>query len=70
MSSKRSFQNVVVARASAGSFCAAQELGVHAHDQHLLVVRAVEDADAPALGQALAGAPQEVVVELLRARAP
>ena len=39
---------------------------MHAHDQDLLVVRAVEDADAPALGQAPDVAPQEVVVELLR----
>src|SRR5262249_61924629 len=40
-----------------------EEFQVHAHDQDLLVVRTVEDADAPALGPALDVAPQEVVVE-------
>ena len=34
-------------------------------DEHLLVVRAVEDADAAALGQRLHVAPEEIVVELL-----
>ncbi len=38
---------------------------MHAHDEDLLVVRAVEDADAPALRQALDVAPHEVVVEVL-----
>src|SRR5262245_5234152 len=42
-----------------------EELGVDAHRHHLLVVGAVEDADAPALRQRARGAPQEVVVELL-----
>jgi hypothetical protein len=37
---------------------------VHAHDQHFLVIGAVEDADAAALGQFAGGAPQEVVLEL------
>ena len=37
-----------------------------AHDEHLLVVGAVEDADAAALGQAPDVAPHEVVVEVLR----
>ena len=37
---------------------------MHAHDQDLLVVRTVEDADAPALGQALDVAPHEIVVEV------
>ena len=39
---------------------------MHAHDEDFLVVRTVEDADAPALGQASDVAPHEVVVELLR----
>ena len=39
-----------------------------AHDEDLLVVRAVEDADVAALGQLPLVAPQEVVVELLRRR--
>jgi len=42
-----------------------QDLGVHLRDQHLLVVGAVEDPDAAALGQAALAAPQEVVVEVL-----
>jgi hypothetical protein len=41
---------------------------VHAHDQHFVVVRAVEDADAPALGQLARGAPQEIVLEFGHAR--
>ena len=41
---------------------------VDLHDQHVFVVRAVEDADAAALGQALHAAPQEGVIELLGAR--
>ena len=39
---------------------------MHAHDEDFLVVRTVEDADAPALGQVSDVAPHEVVVELLR----
>ena len=42
-----------------------QHLGMHAHDQDLFVVRAIEDADAPAFGQALDVAPHKVVVEVL-----
>jgi len=42
-----------------------QNFRVHTHDQHLFVVRAIEDPDAAALGQAGAAAPQKVVVELL-----
>ncbi|OIQ69211.1 hypothetical protein GALL_491890 [mine drainage metagenome] len=41
---------------------------MHAHDQHLFVVRAIEDADAPALGQVAGGAPEEVVLKFLRTR--
>jgi hypothetical protein len=42
-----------------------EPLGMHAHREHLLVVRAIEDADAAALGRARRHAPEEVVVELL-----
>src|SRR5262244_949361 len=42
-----------------------EQLLVHPYRQHLLVVRAIEDADAPAFGEATSAAPQEVVVELL-----
>ena len=47
-----------------------QKLGVHPHDQHFLVVAAVEDADAAALGQVLRAPPHVVVVELLAESAP
>src|SRR3954453_15326841 len=43
-------------------------LGVHAQRDDLLVVRAVEDPDPPALGRGLHDPPQERVVELLRGR--
>jgi hypothetical protein len=45
-----------------------QVFGVHLHGEHLLVVTAIEDADAPALGQVPQAAPQVVMVELFRAR--
>jgi hypothetical protein len=51
-----------------GQPLALEELGMHADHQHLLVVRAVEDADAAALGEALRAAPEKVVVELFVAR--
>ena len=35
------------------------------HDQHFLVIRAVEDADPAAFGQDPGVSPEEVVVELL-----
>src|SRR5438552_9027688 len=54
--------------ASVGNAFAAQDLRVHAHDQDLLVVRAVEDADTPALGEQARAAPQEIVLQLLGAR--
>lgn len=41
---------------------------MYAHDQHLFVVRAVENADAPAFGQVARGAPEEIVLQFLRAR--
>ena len=40
---------------------------MHAHDEHFLVIGAVEDADAPAFGQAAGGAPEKVVFEFLGA---
>ena len=43
-----------------------EELGMHADDEDFLVVRTVEDPNAPALGQASGVAPHEVVVEILR----
>ena len=56
-----------VALAGAGwQLLAGQDLRVHAHHEHLLVVGAVEDADVAARRQATGIAPQVVVVELLR----
>src|SRR5512134_2104582 len=43
-----------------------QQRLVDSHHQNLLVVGAVEDANAPALGQMLHAAPQVIVVEVLR----
>jgi hypothetical protein len=42
-----------------------QYLAVHAHDQPLFVVRAVEYPDTPALRQTLYVPPHEVVIEIL-----
>ena len=39
---------------------------MHANDQHLLVVGAVEDADAAALRQTLRGAPEKIVLQFRR----
>ena len=36
---------------------------MHANDQHLFVLAAIENADAAALGQAACRAPQEIVIE-------
>ena len=67
MSASRSSQIFFPTRRG-GSFVSLQDLGVHPHDEHFLVVRTVEDADAPALGQVSDVAPHEVVVEFLRRR--
>src|SRR5262249_25823557 len=48
---------------------ALQQFGMDPHDQDLLVVRAVEDADPPARGQPPRDAPEKIVVELLGAGA-
>ena len=67
MSSKRCFQ-IFLVTSSAGMRCFLQQLGMHAHHQHLLVVGAVEDADVAALRQAARAAPQIIVVEFLGRR--
>ena len=41
---------------------------MHAGDQHLLVIGAVEDADAAAFRQVARGAPEKIVLQLARAR--
>ena len=58
----------IFADKSLGQPLAFQIFRVNAYDQHLFVVRAIEDADAPALRQRLGDAPQEIVIELLMAR--
>src|SRR5262249_16096035 len=47
---------------------ALEEIGMHADYEHLLVVRAVTDADAPPLLRLLERAPEELVIQLLRRR--
>src|SRR5262249_20575537 len=47
---------------------ARQHLRMHPRNQHILVVRAVEDADAPALRQRLGDAPEKIMIELFGAR--
>src|SRR6267142_353228 len=54
--------------APVGNAFAAQDLRAHADDQDFLVIRAVEDADTPALREHARAAPQEIVLQLLRAR--
>src|SRR6185295_7566515 len=46
-------------------FLCGEQLIVDTYDEHLLVVGAVEDPDAPALRQRAEASPQVVVVELL-----
>src|SRR6202041_1523301 len=47
---------------------ALEQLLVYADHEHLFVVGAIEDSDSAALGDALVGAPHEVVIELLDRR--
>ena len=49
-------------------FLPLQQFGMHAHDQGLLVVRAVEDADPSSLRDADRRAPEKIVREILLAR--
>ena len=51
-----------------GKGLAFQNVAVHAHDQHLFVIRAIEDADPPPLGQVAGGAPKKIVLEFLQTR--
>jgi hypothetical protein len=45
-----------------------QELWVNARDEDFFILRAIENADSAAFPQPARGAPQKVVLELLRAR--
>ena len=47
---------------------AAEDLRMHANDQHFLVIGSIEDADAAALRQALVAAPEKIVFEFRGAR--
>ena len=47
---------------------AAKYLRMHADDQHLLVIGAVEDADPPAFRQTAGRAPEKIVLQFLGAR--
>ena len=47
-----------------GQFLSGEKLGMHAHDERLLVVAAVENADPSALRQRFHAAPQVVVIEI------
>jgi len=46
---------------------ATKNLGMHADDEHVLVIGAIENADAPAFRQATVRAPEEVMFQLLGA---
>ena len=62
----RSCQTVFSSRGASGEPFAAENLGMDAHDQHFLVVGAVEDADPPAFGQIAGGAPEKIVLQFGR----
>jgi hypothetical protein len=46
----------------------AENLRMHANDQYVLVIRAIEDAYAPAFGKAARGAPEKIMFQLLGTR--
>src|SRR6266480_118426 len=46
---------------------AAENLGVHADDQHLLVIGSVKNTDPPTFWQVSGGSPQEIVLQFCRA---
>src|SRR6516164_7556701 len=56
----------VLACAGSGQLLLLEDVLVHSHDQDLLVVRAIENADVAALGQATGMPPEKVVIEILR----
>ena len=55
-------------QALVGDVLRAEQLGMHADDEHFLVVRAIEDADVTPAREHARGAPQKIVIELLRRR--
>src|ERR1700689_1682488 len=46
----------------------AENLRMHPNDEHLLIVRAIENADPPSFRQMAGGAPKKIVLQLLGAR--
>jgi hypothetical protein len=57
---------VLVEHAISKSF-AVEDLGVHADDQHLLVIGSVEDANPSQFRQVTGGPPQKIVLQFRRA---
>ena len=64
----RSCQMVFSSRKLVRKPLAAENLRMHANDQHFLVIGTIEDADPPAFGQTARGAPEKIVLQLLGAR--
>src|SRR6516162_8726459 len=52
----------------AGDALVGEDGGMNLHDQDLLEVGAIEDADAASFGQGLGVAPEKIVVKLFRGR--
>ena len=48
-----------------GHFLFFEKARMHAHDQHFLIIGAVENPDPAALGKSAGGAPHEVVIQVL-----
>ena len=52
----------------AGKTLVHEQVGMDADDKYLLIVRAIENTDAPPFRQAQLAAPKEVVAQLFQAR--
>ena len=59
--------NGLLVELSVWNSLAAEDLGVHADNQHLLVIGSVKDADPPAFRQVTGGSPQKIVLQFRRA---
>ena len=64
----RSFQMVLLVAQLFRKPLAAENLRMHANDQHLLVVGTIEDADPPAFGKPARRAPEKIMFQFLGAR--
>ena len=67
MSSKRCCQRSLPIKLL-GQFLAREQFLVDAHDEHVFVMRAVEDADLAAARRGLMNAPEKIVRKFLRGR--